>query len=230
MTHKQKNSLILLRHGQSRWNKANLFTGWVDIPLSTEGIEESIEAGKKIAHIPIDLIFVSSLIRAQMTAMLAMAQHNGPKVPCILHPHQGKLENWAKVYSEEAEKSCIPVITAWELNERMYGRLQGMNKQEMREKYGEEQVKLWRRSYDTAPPDGESLAMTAARALPYFQKQVLPALTSGKNVLISAHGNSLRAIVMFLDNLSKEEVVELEIPTGKPILYSFHEGAWEKHG
>jgi 2,3-bisphosphoglycerate-dependent phosphoglycerate mutase len=206
----------------------NLFTGWVDIPLSKKGIDESIEAGKKIADIPIDVIFVSSLIRSSMTAMLAMSVHKSKKVPCVLHPGGGKLEEWAKVYSEEAKKSCIPVVSAWQLNERMYGELQGMNKQEMRDKFGDDQVQAWRRSYDIAPPGGESLEMTANRAIPYFEKEVVPYLKKGKNVFIAAHGNSLRAIIMKLDGLSKEEVVKLELPTGLPIIYTFDKGTWTK--
>jgi 2,3-bisphosphoglycerate-dependent phosphoglycerate mutase len=225
---KQPAKLIMMRHGQSEWNKLNLFTGWVDIPLSKEGIRESVEGGKKIAHIPIDVIFVSSLIRAQMTAMLAMAEHEGGRIPCFLHPNQGKLEEWAQVYSDETKASCIPVISAWQLNERMYGRLQGVNKQEMREKYGAEQVHIWRRSFDVAPPEGESLAMTAERTIPYFKQVIVPCLEQGKNVFISAHGNSLRAIIMVLDNLSKEEVVNLELATGLPIIYDYHAGTWKK--
>lgn len=220
--------LILLRHGASIWNEKNIFTGWVDIPLSQKGIEESFQAGKKIARIPIDVIFVSSLIRAQTTAMLAMSVHEGEQVPCVLHPGQGKLEEWAEIYSEEAKKSCIPVHVAWQLNERMYGQLQGMNKDEMRKKYGAEQVQLWRRSFDVAPPEGESLEMTAARSIPYFQEMVLPLLKKGKNVLISAHGNSLRSIVMFLDKLSKDEVVKLEMATGAPLIYTFERDKWHK--
>ncbi len=220
--------LILMRHGQSEWNRLNLFTGWVDIPLSSQGIQEAIEGGKKIAHLPIDVIFVSSLIRAQMTAMLAMVSHQSGKVPCVQHPGEGKLEAWAQVYSEAALDQCIPVYAAWQLNERMYGQLQGMNKQEMREKFGDEQVHIWRRSYDSAPPEGESLAMTAERALPYFQGTILPLLQDGKNVFISAHGNSLRAIVMFLDKLTHEQVVQLEIATGEPIIYTFFDDQWKK--
>lgn len=220
--------LILLRHGASIWNEKNIFTGWVDIPLSEKGIEESFQAGKKIAHIPIDVIFVSSLIRAQTTAMLAMSVHDGEQVPCVLHPGQGKLEEWAEIYSEEAKKSCIPVHVAWQLNERMYGRLQGMNKDEMRKKYGADQVQIWRRSFDVAPPEGESLEMTAARSIPYFQEMVMPLLKKGKNVLISAHGNSLRSIVMFLDKLSKDEVVKLEMATGAPLIYTFEGDKWHK--
>ena len=224
----KQSKLILMRHGQSEWNRLNLFTGWVDIPLSWQGVQESIEGGKKIAHLPIDIIFVSSLIRAQMTAMLAMSCHQSGKVPCIQHPHGGKLEEWAHVYSEATARNCIPVYEAWELNERMYGKLQGMNKQEMREQFGEEQVHVWRRSFDSAPPEGESLAMTAERALPYFQQKIVPLLQDGKNIFVSAHGNSLRAIVMLLDDLTKEQVVQLEIATGDPLLYTFFDGKWKK--
>jgi 2,3-bisphosphoglycerate-dependent phosphoglycerate mutase len=220
--------LILMRHGQSEWNRLNLFTGWVDIPLSWKGIHEAIEGGKKIAHLPIDVIFVSSLIRAQMTAMLAMASHSSGKVPLVQHPNEGKLGEWSQVHSDEALERSIPVYEAWELNERMYGKLQGMNKQQMREQFGEEQVQTWRRSYDSAPPEGESLAMTAERALPYFQATILPMLKEGKNVFVSAHGNSLRAIVMFLDQLTQEQVVELEIATGEPIIYTFLDDQWKK--
>jgi len=224
---KTKAKLILLRHGASLWNEKNIFTGWVDIPLSPKGIEESFQAGKKIANTPIDIIFTSSLIRAQMTAMLAMSVHEGDKVPCILHT-EGKLKEWAEIYSEETKKSCIPVHVAWQLNERMYGELQGMNKDEMRIKFGADQVQIWRRSFDVPPPEGESLEMTAARSIPYFQEKIIPLLNAGKNVLISAHGNSLRSIVMFLDKLSKEQVVNLEMATGAPVIYTFEAGNWHK--
>lgn len=218
----------MLRHGASVWNELNLFTGWVDIPLSQKGIEESLQAGKKIANIPIDIIFVSSLIRSQLTAMLVMSLHKGGKVPCMLHPGEGKLEEWAQIYSDHAEDLCIPVITAWQLNERMYGELQGLNKQETRDKFGENQVHKWRRSYDIAPPKGESLKMTAERSIPYFQDTIVPYLKKGKNVFISAHGNSMRAIIMMLDNLSEEAVVKLEIPTGVPLFYTYENGKWKK--
>jgi 2,3-bisphosphoglycerate-dependent phosphoglycerate mutase len=220
--------LIMMRHGESEWNRLNLFTGWVDIPLSPKGVEEAIEGGRKIAHIPIDVIFTSTLIRAQMTAMLAVMNHSSHKVPCVQHPREGKLEDWAKVYSEETKKNCIPVYNSWELNERMYGKLQGMNKQEMREKFGNEQVQIWRRSFDAAPPEGESLAMTAARSIPYFKENIHPMLKEGKNVFISAHGNSLRSIVMFLDNLTKDQVVHLELATGAPLVYTFSGETWSK--
>jgi 2,3-bisphosphoglycerate-dependent phosphoglycerate mutase len=218
----------MMRHGESVWNKLNLFTGWVDIPLSEKGVQEAIEGGKKIANIPIDVIFTSTLVRAQTTTMLAMLNHSSRKVPCVMHRHEGKLEKWAHVYSEEAKASCIPVYCAWELNERMYGRLQGLNKQETREKFGDEQVLRWRRSFDEAPPEGESLSMTAARTVPYFKERILPLLIEGKNVFVSAHGNSLRSIAMFLDHLTKEEVVGLEIATGEPFFYTFVGDKWSK--
>lgn len=219
--------LILLRHGQSAWNQENLFTGWVDIPMSAKGVEEAIEAGRKIAHVPIDVIYTSTLVRAQMTVPLAMQHHTSGKIPVFLHPGAGKLEEWGRVYGEAARRSLIPVYSAWELNERMYGHLQGLNKAETAEKFGPEQVQLWRRSFDTKPPEGESLAMTAARALPYFQKKIVPHLEKGENVLIAAHGNSLRAVIMHLEGLSQKEVVSLELATGKPLIYSYRNGRYD---
>lgn len=213
--------LIMMRHGQSTWNELNLFTGWVDVPLSSKGVEEAIKGGELIKDIPIDVIFTSSLMRAQQTAMLAMLQHQSKKVPVIQHPGQGKLEEWAIIYSEKAHTQTVPVYCAWQINERMYGELQGLNKAETMDKFGKEQVQIWRRSFDIAPPGGESLEMTAARSIPYFKEQIVPVLKNGLNVLITAHGNSLRSIIMFLDNLSKEEVVKLELDTGVPIIYDY---------
>jgi 2,3-bisphosphoglycerate-dependent phosphoglycerate mutase len=220
--------LIMMRHGESEWNKLNQFTGWVDIPLSQKGIEEALEGGKKFKDIPIDIIIMTTLIRSQMTAMLAMSQHHLGKVPLILHPGEGNLEDWGKINNLEAEASCIPVIRCWELNERMYGELQGLNKSETAKIYGAEQVKTWRRSFSIAPPNGESLQMTAERSVPYFQEKIIPLLHVGKNVFVSAHGNSLRSIIMLLDNLSKEEVISLEIPTGKPIIYNYQDRQFTK--
>jgi len=220
--------LILMRHGESEWNKLNLFTGWVDVPLSPKGIQEAFDAGTLIKNIPVDVIFTSTLERAIETAVLAMTKHSSDKVPVILHTGEKKLETWATIHSEEALKKIIPMIKSWELNERMYGQLQGLNKAETIAKYGSEQVKIWRRSYDVAPPEGESLAMTAERALPYFHENIVPYLKKGKNVLVSAHGNSLRSIIMELDGLSKEQVVALEIPTGIPIIYSYSHGSFVK--
>ena len=225
MVRSMGSKLVLLRHGQSVWNAKNLFTGWVDVPLSQKGIDEALKAGKELEHVPFDVIFISSLVRAQMTAMLAMSVHEEGKVPYVLHPGEGKLDDWDKSYGNQ---ELIPTHVAWELNERMYGELQGMNKDEARAQFGKEQVHIWRRSFDTPPPKGESLKDTAARALPYFENKIVPHLAEGKNVLISAHGNSLRALMMELDRLSEDEVVKLEIPTGQPICYNFADGKYTK--
>lgn len=213
-------NLILMRHGQSVWNLHNLFSGWVDIPLSIQGIEEAFAAGRQIQNEPIDIIFTSTLIRAQMTAMLVMSVHTGGKVPVILHKDE-KLKEWGQIYSDKTQSNTLPVICAWQLNERMYGELQGLNKKELADQYGIEQVQIWRRSYDIPPPNGESLKMTAERTLPYFNEQIVPLLEQGKNVLICAHGNSLRSIMMELDRLSEDEVVHLELATGHPVIYSY---------
>lgn len=188
--------LILLRHGESQWNSENRFTGWIDIGLTEKGKKEAYEAGKLLRGIPIDFGFTSVLIRAIDTLTEAL---------------------------RGADQELVPVVEDPALNERMYGDLQGLNKSETVEKYGADQVKIWRRSYDVAPPNGESLKDTAARTLPYFEKNIIPLAKEGKNVLISAHGNSLRAIVMDLDKLSKEEVIELNIPNAVPIMYEIDE-------
>jgi len=219
--------ILLMRHGRSAWNQKNLFTGWVDIPLDEEGIQESIRGGEKIRHIPIDVVFTSSLIRAQMTVALALLHHGSGKVPVFLHPGEGRLESWGKMHGH-AHEETIPVYSLPELNERMYGALQGLNKAETAQKFGEAQVKRWRRSFDEVPPEGESLAMTAARTLPCFEQKIIPHLKQGETVFVAAHGNSLRSIVMQIEGLSKEEVVGLEIPTGAVLIYRYENGRWHK--
>jgi 2,3-bisphosphoglycerate-dependent phosphoglycerate mutase len=220
--------LILMRHGESLWNKKNIFTGWVDVPLSKKGVKEAVDGGIEIQNIPIDIIFVSSLIRAQMTAFLAMLNHSSGKVPILQHPNEGKLDDWSKINNKHTLDDTIPVYIAWQLNERMYGDLQGLNKAETAEKFGKEQVHIWRRSFDIPPPNGESLKMNAERTIPFFEKEILKYLQDGKNIFISAHGNSLRSIVMYLDKLSSEEVLKLEIATGKPIRYEYSKGNFKK--
>jgi 2,3-bisphosphoglycerate-dependent phosphoglycerate mutase len=187
--------LVLLRHGESQWNLENRFTGWVDVPLTEKGREEARRAGEKLRHIRFDKAYTSRLQRAIET-----------------------LEIVLQVIGQEG----LPVEYDMALNERHYGDLQGLNKAETAEKFGKEQVHLWRRSYEVAPPGGESLKDTAARTLPYFEAHVLPDLRSGKNVLVSAHGNSLRSIVMHLDKLSEAQVLELNIATGVPIIYQMN--------
>lgn len=212
--------LILLRHGESLWNKKNVFTGWVDVPLSAKGIQEAISAGDQLKSIEFDHVFTSVQVRAIETAMLTLAQNQSEKTPVIIHD-EGKMKDWSTIYSPEMNASIIPVYRDWHLNERYYGELQGLNKAETAVKYGNEQVHLWRRSYDVPPPNGECLKDTAARTIPFFQEHIMSALVFGKNILVSAHGNSLRSIVMYIDSLSEEEVLKLEIPTGKPIIYEY---------
>nr|XP_028950129.1 uncharacterized protein LOC103443959 isoform X1 [Malus domestica]XP_028950130.1 uncharacterized protein LOC103443959 isoform X1 [Malus domestica] len=168
-----ESSLILIRHGESLWNEKNLFTGCVDVPLTKKGVDEAIEAGKRISNIPVDMIYTSSLIRAQMTAMLAMTQHHRKKVPIVVHNESIQAKTWSQIYSGDTKKQSIPVITAWQLNERMYGELQGLNKLETAERYGKEQVHEWRRSFDIPPPSGESLEMCSQRAVAYFKEQAV---------------------------------------------------------
>lgn len=188
--------VVLIRHGESQWNLENRFTGWVDVPLSLKGEQEAREAGEKLRAFRFDQAFTSVLTRAIRTLEIVLDVIGQPGLP---------------VEQNQA------------LNERMYGELQGLNKTETVEKYGEAQVKLWRRSYDVRPPGGESLQDTAERVLPYYRERVWPRLAKGETLLVVAHGNSLRALVMHLDRLSREEVLELNIPTGAPLLYELDE-------
>ena len=211
--------IILIRHGESAWNKENRFTGWADVPLSEKGVSEASAAGKLLKEegFVFDLAFTSTLKRAIKTLWIVL---------------------------EELDLMWIPVTHSWRLNERHYGALQGLNKSETAAKYGDEQVKIWRRSYDTRPPlleqaderhpstdkrytdltpselpGGECLADTVARVVPYWEKTIVPEIKSGKKVIIAAHGNSLRALVKYLDNISEKDILELNIPTGVPLLY-----------
>jgi len=186
--------LVLLRHGQSEWNLKNLFTGWTDIDLSPLGVQEAKDAGRRLKArgLVFDVAYTSALIRAQHTLALALA---------------------------ELGQTGLPEFRDKALNERHYGDLCGLNKDDARKKWGEEQVRLWRRSYDVQPPGGESLKDTVARALPYYCQHILPAVLRGQRVLVSAHGNSLRALVMVLDGLTEKTIPALEIATGVPLVY-----------
>ncbi len=220
----KKGFIVLVRHGQSEWNKQNLFTGWVDVSLSREGVEEAHRVGKQLQNIKFDIVFTSSLIRAQTTAAILLSENLVSSTPVVLHPDQ----KWAEIHSEKTKKSILPVIEAQELNERMYGDLQGKNKQETKEQFGEEQVHIWRRSFDVAPPHGESLKMTSERTLPYFLEEILGKLSEGQTVLVVAHGNSIRAIIKFMENLSAEQIVAKEIATGIPLCYSWNHATFNK--
>jgi 2,3-bisphosphoglycerate-dependent phosphoglycerate mutase len=192
-------NLILVRHGQSEWNAKNLFTGWKDPGLTDQGVSEAKNAGKLILEqkIEFDVMYTSMLSRAQKTGDIILGILNHKEIPII---------------KNEA------------LNERHYGSLAGLNKDDARKKWGDEQVHIWRRSFDIPPPDGESLKDTADRVLPYFETEIMPKVISGSSILIAAHGNSLRALIMKLDSISPEDIVELEIPTGAPIQYEFTPG------
>ncbi|EED2631519.1 2,3-diphosphoglycerate-dependent phosphoglycerate mutase [Listeria monocytogenes] len=215
--------LVLIRHGQSEWNKLNLFTGWHDVDLSQEGVVEAMTAGKRIkeAGLEFDVAFTSVLTRAIKTLNYVL---------------------------EESDQMWVPVHKSWRLNERHYGALQGLNKQETAEKYGADQVQKWRRSYDTLPPlleenderqakndrryqlldthaipSGENLKVTLERVIPYWMDTIAPEIKEGRRVVIAAHGNSLRALVKFLEGISDDEIMDLEIPTGVPFVYELND-------
>lgn len=185
-------TLVIFRHGQSTWNLENKFTGWVDVALTEKGIQEAKNAGEKLKSFKFDLAYASDLKRAQDTLKIAL---------------------------EVSNQQNIPTTYNKALNERMYGDLQGLDKTETAKKFGEEQVKIWRRSYDVAPPNGESLKDTADRVIPYFKAEIEPKLKEGKDIVIAAHGNSLRALIMYLENLTPQQILEFEIGTGIPRHY-----------
>jgi 2,3-bisphosphoglycerate-dependent phosphoglycerate mutase len=191
-------NLILVRHGQSEWNEQNLFTGWKDPGLTELGIKEAKNAGSLISDkgIQFDEMFTSMLVRAQDTGAIILDSIN---------------------------QQNIPITKNTALNERNYGSLAGLNKDDARKKWGEEQVHIWRRSFDISPPEGESLKDTAERVLPYFHEHIMPKVIQGLSILVAAHGNSLRALIMELDLISSEDIVKLEIPTGAPIQYEFNQ-------
>lgn len=214
--------LILIRHGQSTWNSANKFTGWVDVPLSHLGLEEAQRAAEKLKAYPIDLCFTSLLIRSIQTGLVCLVESDAVlkqgKSPVIYHnADDPDWHGWDHHEGELAEE--IPVFPAQALDERYYGDLQGLNKAETAQKFGDEQVKLWRRSYAVRPPGGESLEDTVARAVPFFKERILTHLKDGENVLVAAHGNSLRAIIMYLEQISEAKIPLLELSTGVPIVY-----------
>ena len=187
--------LVIFRHGQSVWNLENKFTGWVDVELTEKGIQEAKNVGEKLKSFHFDVAYASDLKRAQNTLSIAL----------------------------EVAGKTVPTTYNKALNERMYGDLQGLDKTETAKKYGDEQVKIWRRSYDVPPPNGESLKDTTARVIPYYKVEIEPQLKAGKNVVIAAHGNSLRALIMYLENMTPAQILEFEIGTGIPRLYELDE-------
>ena len=194
-----RSNLVLVRHGQSEWNEKNLFTGWRDPELTQKGAQEARNAGRELLgqEYVFDVMYTSALRRAQETGRIIL---------------------------EEMGLTDIVTVRDQRLNERDYGDLSGLNKDDARERWGEDQVHVWRRSYDTPPPGGESLKDTANRVLPYFEEVILPNLVAGKNILVAAHGNSLRALIMKIESISPVEIMKLEIETGKPICFSCEDG------
>ena len=194
-----RSNLVLVRHGQSEWNEKNLFTGWKDPELTQKGAQEARNAGRELLgqEYVFDVMYTSALRRAQETGRIIL---------------------------EEMGLTDIVTVRDQRLNERDYGDLSGLNKDDARERWGEDQVHVWRRSYDTPPPGGESLKDTANRVLPYFEQVILPNLVAGKNILVAAHGNSLRALIMKIESISPLEIVKLEIDTRKPIYFSCEDG------
>ncbi len=213
--------LILIRHGQSLWNALNKFTGWVDVPLSERGRAEATIASCRLSDYRVNVCFTSKLIRAIETAMICLTERDdicGGKIPIIKHEKINQVWHGWNNYDGNPDEE-LPIFTNEALNERFYGDLQGLNKSDTAEKYGSEQVYEWRRSYSVRPPGGESLEDTQKRVNAYFRSRILPHLLQGDNVLITAHGNSLRSIMMMLDHLSPSEVTALELATGVPIAY-----------
>ncbi|MDA0344439.1 MAG: 2,3-bisphosphoglycerate-dependent phosphoglycerate mutase [Proteobacteria bacterium] len=199
----KSNILVLVRHGQSEWNKLNLFTGWKDPNLTQQGITEASQTGAMLKEMSIkfDLMYTSVLRRAQLTGTIIL---------------------------EKLDQLNIPIEKNVNLNERDYGDLTGMNKDQARAEFGDKQVHIWRRSYDIPPPGGESLKNTYDRVVPYFKEKVLPQLESGKNILIAAHGNSLRSLVKYIENISEENILKFEIATGEPLFYEYKSGNLKK--
>ena len=207
------NRLILLRHGQSQWNLENRFTGWHDVDLTEKGVAEATRAGELMAGIRLDRVFASTLTRAYRTAVIAldtMAAH-GADVAAIR-------DNGAWKITEHDD-----------LRERHYGDLVGLNKAETAEKYGDEQVHKWRRGFAVVPPNGESLADVVARVQPYFEREIRPLVEAGQNVLVAAHGNSLRAMLVVLGEYAPEDIPGIELPTGEPLVFEFEDGAKQRH-
>lgn len=236
--------LVLVRHGESGWNLDGRFGGWVDVPLTGKGIEESLRCAAELEEIGLDLAFTSKLIRAQETLFIILSKQK--KIGVFVHEEgaskeagtgsgdetgpgngneAGNLEAGSRYsYPPKTGKTLIPIYSSEALNERYYGILQGRKKEKMNEKYGKEQIRHWCRSYDEGPPEGESLKDIYERAVPYFETEVLPALNEGKNVIVCAHQNSLRALIKHIEGISHEGIREVRLANARPVIYSFSEG------
>jgi 2,3-bisphosphoglycerate-dependent phosphoglycerate mutase len=216
--------LILIRHGQSRWNLTNKFTGWVDVPLSRLGVREAILNAKELKKIKIDVAFTSELSRAQETLLIILSSQDRTGI----FLHESKKNGSHNRYATRMNKDEIPIYSTPILNERYYGRLQGMNKAQAKIKYGEKKVLTWRRSFTGRPPGGESLADVYRKVIPYFHHEITPWIRSKNNVVVSSHGNTLRAIIKHLENISDADIAHLELSNSQPIIYRFSKGKFER--
>jgi 2,3-bisphosphoglycerate-dependent phosphoglycerate mutase len=228
--------LILVRHGESGWNVDGRFGGWVDVPLTGKGIEESLLCAAEIEKIGLDLAFTSKLVRAQETLFLILSKQK--KIGVFVHEaagaEEGRAESGAEAgmdkkenrysYPPKTEKNLIPIYSSEALNERYYGILQGRKKDKMKEKYGEEQILHWCRSYDEGPPEGESLKDIYRRAVPYFEREISPHLREGKNVIVCAHQNSLRALIKHIEGISNEDIRKVRLANARPVIYTLFGG------
>jgi len=211
--------LILVRHGQSIWNLQNRFTGWVDVSLSRRGVIEAQQAAALLVDERIDVAFTSSLLRAQDSLYEILRQNRYCEQYVRVHEQSSKW--YEHVSPNQGDASELKIYVSEKLNERYYGDLQGLNKDWAKAHFGAQQVHLWRRSYDVPPPGGESLKMTAQRTLPYYQERIISHLRQGKSVLVSAHGNSLRSIIMHIEQMTPQQILDYELATGTPHLYTF---------
>ena len=228
--------LILVRHGESGWNVDGRFGGWVDVPLTGKGIEESLLCAAELEEIRLDLAFTSKLVRAQETLFLILSKQK--KIGVFVHEAAGAeggrtgsgaeagMDNKENryAYPPKTEKNLVPIYSSEALNERYYGILQGRKKDQMKEKYGEEQILHWCRSYDEGPPEGESLKDIYRRAVPYFEREIFPALQQGKNVIVCAHQNSLRALIKHLEGISNEDIRKVRLANARPVIYTLFGG------
>lgn len=214
--------LLLVRHGESRWNLVNKFTGWADVPLSQRGVKEAMIIAKRIKHLKLDKAFTSNLERAHETLLIMLSKHH--RTGLFVH----ECDHGGMRYPAITNNDEIPVYTSWHLNERNYGMLQGMNKRKAAKKYGYKKVLAWRRGYDERPPGGESLSDVATRVVPYFKKHVMSAIENKQNVLVVAHGNTLRAIIKHIEGISSEEIANLELAPGMPFIYTYNKGMLKK--
>lgn len=218
--------LVLIRHGESVWNGRSLFTGWVDVPLTQAGIVEASRASHKIANIDFDVVYASALIRSLQTAFIVLLSDSRRRTPYLVHTSDFLHRKWYHTFSHTEQKNMIPVYRCWQLNERFYGELQGLSKSKIADIFGIDKVVSWRRGYTERPPKGESLQDTSRRVIPFFNKEIVKQLEAGKNVLVSAHSNTLRSIVMNIEQMDEAQVVGLEVDTANLIIYDYSGGEY----